>query len=246
MALQRLQTELPGLYADFEAKQTFVADGAAGKVEFTKRDGRYKVLHKRGADGSILASVDATAGIVTQMMKRSGGSPEAADRTAAIIQTGGFNVMTEVAPGIQVIKRQVSSIEMKLETEHTLAQRRTDSPSVAILKTGYEYLALQIKEQVFDSWFDPIRHGLRTNHSEGLPVHVEPFRSKVRPLHALLLGCIEGDAVVTIRYFGAVVFRVRFVGLNLPPGFPFAGYMHDLGTGQDQFLEGVSETGENS
>jgi hypothetical protein len=186
-------------------------------------EGEFRIRGSREADGSIIQPTDRARDNIAHMMRQDRMAETEIEEALRRFDEALENTRVAVGGQYEIIKWSITNVRPAL-----------DAPSVADVvpvKIAYEYLALHLGTAVLDQRFDPVRELLRSEVSSG-PFHVERLVSlPYAPFHGIVLEKNAFPAVVQIRLFGGVVFRVHFEGLGI--GGVRLKYTHDLERGKD-------------
>jgi hypothetical protein len=135
------------------------------------------------------------------------------------------NTRVEVGGRYAIIKWSITKIEPAL-----------DAPPISDIvpvKIAYEFLALHLGTAILDPGLDEVRAGLRDEPVAAPACRVERITSPslYAPFHGIAVEPNAPHAVVQIRLFGGVGFRVHFERLAV--GGDRLIYTHDLELGKE-------------
>ena len=145
-------------------------------------------------------------------------------------------IIEEIIPDRVAVKRSVEKVEPDPSDSKLLTP-------LLPLKIAYEFLAFHLYDVVYDK--NPALNELRAVLREGVEDHpsfrVEELNaSEYKPFHGIVFVESNPHAVVLIRLFGWLAFRVHFRRLTVSG--PRFSYKHDLDTNRDEMLVRPADT----
>jgi hypothetical protein len=207
-------------------RQRVVSASPGGKATGYVRNGEFFVEAQRKDDGSLIQPTpQARRSIETILKKRGYEAPLRADALALFDQAAD-NARVEVASGLEVVKWQVTGIELAL-----------DGPlmdPVVPLKTAYEFLACHLGTAICEDAppLKEVRRVLNGGEIDVSQISVERLHApKSHSFHGIIFEGNHPHAQVQIRFFGKLAFRVHFHRLAV--GGPRGQYTHDLAANQE-------------
>jgi len=126
------------------------------------------------------------------------------------------NIRVTVAPGFDIVKWTVTSVEPALDERRLLVrfdggEDSLQGAGITVLKIAYEYLAPHLGVNIFGHGFSPIREALVRNNTSLCPYRVEWKRGpKPAPYHGLAVEKRPPYLVIQVRLFGDLVYHVHF------------------------------------
>jgi len=140
------------------------------------------------------------------------------------------NTRVKLAPGLEVVKWQVTSIKLAL-----------DGPlmdPVVPIKTAYEFLACHLGTAICEKAppLDVVRRALNGGEVDPSQVSVERLHApQSRSFHGIIFEGNHPHARVQVRFFGKLAFRVHFHKLAV--GGPRGQYTHDLAANEESIRQ---------
>lgn len=226
-AVDALQSDIPDFARRFREGQKFISHGSGPIMQGTLRAGEFRAKSQKTEDGSLIQPTNDARKSIERILEKANVSR--ADIEKAL---GRFNELEEnkegtLYPGLKVAKWTTDRLEPDLRGSKPL------TPLVP-LKIGHEFLALLVGTAIYNQ--DPALSELRTVLLQGLEDHpsfqVESLHaSKYEPFHGTVFVGNSPHAIVLVRLFGWLAFRIHFRGLII--NHPSISYLHSLVTNQE-------------
>lgn len=216
-----LRNEIPKLAESILHRQRLVAASAGGKASGYIRGGEFFVESRKNPDGSLTQPTPHARRSIETMLKKQGYDAPFREEALIRFDEAAENTRVELAPGLEVVKWQVTGIELALDGPLM-------DPAVPI-KTAYEFLACHLGSGICEKAapLDAIRSALNGGEIDPTHVVVERLHApQARPFHGIIFEGNHPHAQVQVRFFGKLAFRVHF--LRLAVGGPRGQYTHDL------------------
>lgn len=211
-------------------RQRVISDGPGGKASGYIRGGDFVVASKQNEDGSLVQPTpDARRAISTMLQRRGYDAPFRAEALRRFDEAP-ENTRVEVAPGLEIAKWQVTGIELAL-----------DGPlmdPVVPIKSAFEFLAGHLGTAICEKAppLEEVRRVLGGGAIDTSHIRVERLHAlKSRSFHGIIFEGNHPHALVQVRFFGKLAFRVHF--LKLAVGGPRAKYTHDLATNEESLVQ---------
>lgn len=225
-----LSKDVPAIAQSILRRQRVVSANPGGTASGYVRDGEFFVEARKNDDGSLIQPTPHARRSIETMLKRQGyDAPFRADALARFDQAAD-NTRVELAPGLEVVKWQVTGIELALDGPLM-------DPLVPI-KTAYEFLACHLGTGICEKAppLDEIRRVLNGGEMDLSQLSVERLHApQSRSFHGIIFEGNHPHAQVQVRFFGKLAFRVHF--RRLAVGGPRGQYTHDLATNEESITQ---------
>lgn len=237
-----LEGQLPELLRRISEGQEFVAHSECGPAKGTSRHGRFNVSERKQPDGSLILQTEGARVALKKMLQREGLCSSQIWEALRRFDQAPENIRVTVAPGFDIVKWTVTSVEPALDERRLLVrfdggEDSLQGAGITVLKIAYEYLALHLGVNIFGNGLSPIREALVRNNVSLCPYRVEWKRGpKPAPYHGLTVEKRPPYLVIQVRSFGDLVYRVHFPHLIPGEGFTRCKCTHDL-TSREELLE---------
>lgn len=224
-AAEALRSNIPKLAARILEKRTYIGYSQAGHVRGRLRDGRFTVLAKQQSDGSLIQATPKARGGIGRQLHRAGHPPDFVQQVLTNFDSVPGDQVVQIAPGIKVAKWTIDRIEPSYQGPHL--------PDIALIKMAFEFVACHLYGRVYaeNEHIARIRGALLRSDASFASYKIERLRGSYAPFHGLALEQSEPHAVVQVRLFGCLAFRVTF--LNLATAGPQLAYTHHLDSGRE-------------
>ena len=185
---------------------------------------------KTNPDGSLIQPTPDARNSFDTILRRQGYDAPFRAEAIRVLDDAPENVRVTVAPGLEVVKWEVTKLELAL-----------DGPlmdAVVPLKIAFEFLACHLGTAVYDKTppLDEVRRALAGGPIDPHWVSVERLTAaKARPFHGVMFEGNVPHARSQIRLFGKLAFCVHF--LRLAVDGPRGQYTHDLVTNEEHVRE---------
>ncbi len=225
-----LSKEIPILAQSILHKQRVVSASPGGKASGYVRDGEFVVEAHKKDDGSLIQPTPQARQSIETMLKRQGyDAPFQAEALARFDQAAD-NARVELAPGLEVVKWQITGIELAL-----------DGPlmdPVVPIKTAYEFLACHLGTGICEEAppLKEVRRVLNGGEIDPSQILVERLHApQSRSFHGIIFEGNHPHARVQVRFFGKLAFRIHFQRLAV--GGPRGQYTHDLAANEESIRQ---------
>jgi len=226
----RLSSDIPDLAQSILHRQQVVSVSPGGKANGYIKDGEFFVQSRKNDDGSLIQSTPDARRSIGTILRKQGYDALFRANALANFDRAADNTRVEVAPGLEVVKWQITDIQLVL-----------DGPlidPVVPIKTAYEFLACHLGNGICENAppLDEVRRVL--NGGDVDPGHLSVDRlhaPEARPFHGIIFEGNHPHAQVQIRFFGKLAFRVHFFSLAI--GGPRAQYTHDLAADEESIRQ---------
>ena len=229
-AVDALQSDMPDFARRFTEGQEFICQGPGGIERGINRRGELRVKPRKTENGSLILSLEDGRKLVERNLRKAQRDECLIEEVLRKIDDAEENQKITPTSGIQVVKRTIEKIEPYLRGSKLLT-------SLVPLKIGYEFLALHLGTAIYnqDSALNKLRDILRKGIESHLSFEVESLHaSQYDPFHGIAFLGNNPHAIVLIRLFGWIAFRVHFRRLAI--GGPRFSYKHNLDTNRDEIL----------
>lgn len=221
LLVSKLARSIPRLASKLSEDQEYVASGPGGVVRGKLREGEFVVTSQKLEDGSLIQPTTFGSKSLQRVLEQAQADEVAIAGVLQAFKAAADNTWVPITETVHAIKWSIDEIRPAL-----------DGRSLDLLvpiKCAYEFLALHLGAAVYQNL--PPLVAARSALS-GLPVneehiHVERLEAlEVKPIHGLLFEGNKPHAIVQIRLFGRLAFRVHFRKLSIAG--PQLIYTHDL------------------
>jgi hypothetical protein len=224
LAANNLQNQLPDLARNHNEDQRYIGHGKGPPVGGSIKNGTWKAKYTKLKDGSVIQS----EGEARKRIEKDQGA-EALRRFDA----APLNTVFEISPGRRIARWTTERIEPDLRTERL-------NPLLPV-KIAFEFLALHLGTAIYPQapQMQEIKDALRGRCDMVPFIEVENLHAaKYDPFHGIAFMGNEPHAIVLVRLFGRLVYRVHFKRLAV--GGPQYVYTHRLDDGSEDFSERAS------
>lgn len=230
--MAKLAPAIPKLAGQLAEGQRYLSTGAGGATPGYVKGGEFYVSATKLDDGSLIQPTTQAARTLQQMLIRDKHSEAEVARALRLFAEAPENVRVQIAPTIEVVKWRIDGIQPALDGPLL-------NPLVPI-KSAYEFLALHLNTAICSNapGLRAIRAALTGSPID--PVHITVDRlqaPEAKPFHGLLFEGNHPYAMVQVRYFGQLAFRVHFRTM-LVDGPRFV-YTHDLMSNEEHVATAI-------
>lgn len=221
LLVSKLGGSIPTLAAKMSEGQPYVSSGPGGKSLGFMRRSEYITQSRKQEDGSLVQHTPEAAKSIRRILERAGAGSEAIAESIRLLESSPENVRVEIAHGLELVKWSIEHIEPSLNGP-LLSQ-------LSPLKTAYEFLALHLNGSIYEDVpaLAATRTALRGGELDASQIEVERLLGpEAKPIHGLVFEGNSPHAIVQVRLFGQLAFRVHFKTLAV--GGPRFVYTHDL------------------
>jgi len=225
-----LHKEIPTIAQSMLHRQRVVSGGPGGKASGYVKDGDFVVEAKKNNDGSLVQPTSDARRTINTILERKGHDAPFRNEALRRFDEAPENTRVEVAPGLEIVKWQVTGIELAL-----------DGPlmdPVVPIKTAYEFLAGHLGTAICEDGppLNEIRRVLNGGEIDLSQISVERLHApKSRAFHGIIFEGNHPHTQVQVRFFGKLAFRVHF--RRLAVGGPRAQYTHDLAANEESLMQ---------
>jgi hypothetical protein len=216
-----LKSSIPQLASRLAENQAYVSSGPGGKAHGRVKNGEFVVRSQKLADGSLIQPTTVAAKSLRRMLLRENHDEAAIEAGLDVFALAPENTRVALSQTIDVIKWSIDTVRPVW-----------DGPllnSISPLKSAFEFLALHLGTSVYrdDPPLAAIRRLILGQAVVGSHIQVERLHApEAKPFHGLLFEGNMPHAVVQLRLFGQLAFRVHFKTLSVAG--PQFVYTHDL------------------
>jgi hypothetical protein len=231
-AIDRFARDYPSESAALIDRSLVVAHGPGGSVPAMLQGGEVRVRPSQLDDGSLVQPTSAARRSIRRILEKQGVGPAPIEEALARFDSSQENTKISLAPDLEVVKWEIT---------HTTPD--VSGPEVHVLvpvKTAFEFIACHVGAAIYET--DKPLADIRSSLRSGVPhesIRVERLRAvRTQPIHGILFEGNAPHAIVQIRLFGSVAFRVHF--LNLSVSGPRFVYTHLLSSGEESIAEAAA------
>ena len=226
-AVDNLESSMPNLAYKFREGQRLLLHGRGWTEQGKIRQGILGITSRKTEDGALIQSPAESYKSNEKILRKNGIGEEAIQEGLRRLYEAKKNKIVTLTPGRVTVKRRVEQVEPDLRGSKLLTP-------LFPLKIGYEFLALLLGTTIYEkgSALDDVRKALQQGIEDHPSFRVEELNaSEYKPFHGIGFVGNDPSAVVLIRLFGWLAFRVYFRGLAID--HPVISYLHSLDTNQE-------------
>ncbi|MCY4388244.1 MAG: HNH endonuclease [Desulfurellaceae bacterium] len=226
-AVDNLESDISKLAYKFREGQNVLLHGSSWTEPGKVHKGIPQVTSRKTEDGALIQSPDESYKSNEKILRKNGINEDTIQEGLRRLYEAKENEIVELAPGRIAVKRRVEQVEPDPRGSKLLTP-------LFPLKIGYEFLALLLGTAIYkqDPALDRLRVALRQGLENHPSFHVESLNaSEYKPFHGIGFVGNNPHAVVLIRLFGWLAFRVHFHRLTI--NHPSISYLHRLDTNQE-------------
>lgn len=228
LAAQRLSAQIPLLSKQLIECHPHIGHSEFGAVRGYIRDGEFRARAHSLPDGSIMQPTDDAERSIQVMLRKLGHGESPIQQAVGALRNAPENTRFEIAPSIDVVKWRTDRIEIDLS-------RAVVMNDLVPAKIAFEFLACHIGAAIYDEAesLSEIRRALQEMDSTTKAIKVDRLSSnKYEPFHGIYFEGNNPHAIVQMRLFGWLAFRVHF--LRIAVGGPQLIYTHRLDSDVEQ------------
>ena len=229
IAIANLASDLPKLFDSIEDGQRYSVDTGPAILSGKLRNGEVRGAEGKLADGSIMKSEKNTPQALTKILSKKGKCQAVIRRSIEEYEGAPLNEWVQLSSGIGIKKWH----DRPAQPDYS---GRGLNPLV-LLKVAYEFAVLLIGHTMLDdhSNLNRIRSALLEKDEVFADPLVERLLApKYTPFHGICFHRNDPEAIIQVRLFGKLAFRVRLYGVAL--NVQSVVYTHDLKAGTDTIL----------
>ena len=226
-AMDALQSDIPDFTRRFTEGQEFLCQGPGGIERGINRGGKLRVKPRKTETGSLILSPEDGRKLVERSLRKAQRDECLIQEVLRKIDDAEENQKITPTSGVQVVKWPIEKVEPYLRNGKLLT-------SLVPLKIGYEFLALRLGTAIYNqnSALNELRDVLRKGTESHPSFQLESLHaSQYAPFHGVAFLGNNPHAIVLIRLFGWIAFRVHFHRLTI--NHPSINYLHRLDTNQE-------------
>ena len=231
VAIERVRKELPAvLVAKLTDGQDYYSRQGDEIVHGFLKNGEFKAKPRRDDQGGLHLPTPETHKLIMAHLRKAGRTQESINKALKRFDAVPDDMPIDIDGRLRVTKRPITSVEPSLQGKML--------GETIVLKIAYEFAAILIGAKIYQSApsLEEARTVLAGKKSTFEHVGIERLHSNsYRPFHGLGFDGNFPDAVIQIRLFDWIAFRVCFQGLRLK--VPQIYYTHRLDEGKDGFWE---------
>jgi len=199
--------------------QVFLGQSDRGEVPGVIKNGIFQIKSRVENDGSLIMPTHIARKNIKKKIKKI--APKEITVTDALSRFDDAKEGTEVSigKGIWVKKWSIKGIRPSLG-------KRTIN-DLALVKIGYEFIALNLGKSIYEPVFDAYRNILAGNNISPDVYRIDYLRGpQYLPFHGVGIEQASPYVIVQIRLFGWLAFRVHILKISIK-GIRYY-YTHDL------------------
>jgi len=229
LAIEALHNRLPKLAATITEGQAYIANSPRGKVQGVLKKGGFQVRTTRDTDGSIIQPTPKGRQHIEKRLRKSGADEGTIQLSLRRFDDVPDNVPIQINEKLSVVKWSIGHL-----TPTLTGQLLKDE---VLLKIAFEFLACHLYTAIYcdDYPLSEIRKilsGEKAAQDVQDSYRVERLHGKnYQAFHGLAFEGNKPHAIVQIRLFGWLAFRVHF--LRIAVEGPRFIYTHKLDQGKD-------------
>jgi len=218
LAIETLRGQIPKLASELSEGQEFIAQSKGGTTRGVIRGGDFRVRSSKEKDDSLIQPTPSARKTVEKLFLKSGRDVDVQEALHKF-DNAPEDIPIQLTDGIVVIKWRINTIAPVLDAKTI--------DDFLPLKIAFEYIALNVGSAVYSPKLDPFRDALLNPSCSTSSYKVEYLRSpKVLPFHGLIVEKNDPHAIVQVRLFGWLAYRIHFLQISI--GEPRIVYTHDL------------------
>lgn len=227
LAARNLQNRIPIVVAPILERQLYSGHGEGPSVRGRVRNDAFQALEQRMADGSIVQPTSRARRSVETILLRQGHERGVIEEALTQFDAAGENTRVPLTESLEIVNWRTDRIELLLGGSLI--------GDLLPLKIAYEFLALHLYSEIYrrDSPLEEIRLSLRGSLQQSDAWYVEHRHASYEPFHGIAMEQARPHAIVQIRLFGWLAFKVEF------PRLAFEGlqgaYTHRLDSGVENW-----------
>jgi len=227
LAVKHLSKQIPSLARELLESHPHIGYSERGAAPGYVKNGEFRVRSQSLDDGTIIRPMDDAENAITTILRRAGYENSPIEKAVAALRKAPENKRVEVAPGLEIVNWRTDRVALDLSKTQMM------NPLIPV-KIAFEFLACHAGTTIYDEvpQLSEVRQDLYTMETVSDSIRVDRLSSnKYEPFHGI---CFEGNdphAVVQVRLFGWLAFRVHFLKLSISG--PRFIYTHRLDTGKE-------------
>lgn len=229
IAIEQIKSSLPDYLArEMTEGQDYFAKTPAGPVRGSIKNAVFKIKSGPRPDGSIVLSTGNGRDLIEKHLDKVGVDAEAIREKLRDFDMEPEDSSFPIDRGLRAVKWSVGAIQPTLDGRFL--------SDAVILKIAYEFLACVVGKAIYSDTPALIeaRRALRGERSLSSKVRIEHLRGpKYDAFHGVAFQGNEPHAVIQIRLFGWLAFKVYFGGILI--NAPRLQYTHRLDRGADSW-----------
>ncbi len=201
--LKYLKNELPDLYKSTEFK--YASRASDGNIVYSRtKNGIHKVQTKKSLDGSIITNKKDACIIIHGLLSSKGYCVSGINDCVQKYKQLAINSEIRIGKELIVKTKLGPSLVPKPEDDETC--------KLAVTLIGYEFLALLLRDDIFDSRLDYLRDFIKT----GIQTNKINFAifgnviSNYRSRHEILFNQSNEQLIITVKFLGASIYKITF------------------------------------
>lgn len=228
IAAKHLSTKIPHLANSLLQSHPHLGHSEQGTFRGNFKNGKFQVRSHLAGDSSIIQPTDDAIKTISTILRRSGYEEAPIKKAIKYLRKAPENKRIRVAPNLEVIKWRIDNLETDLSKAQIM------HPLIPA-KIAFEFLACHAGQAIYNEspQLSDVRQTLYSMDLKQTSIKVDRLSSnKYEPFHGI---CFEGNnphAMVQIRLFGWLAFRVHFLRLSISG--PRFVYTHRLENGYER------------
>jgi hypothetical protein len=227
-AIHRLKDKLPDLFAEIEEGQPYILESGGRNLPGVFRKGRVVPL-TREVDGDLWVSADNAEQSVKKKLRKAGLSPNEVEDAWKRYVAAPESTPVDLGGGLAAMSHPTYILGPDLSQGEAL------TPLVS-LKIAYEFAVLSFGAVMLgdNPALNEVRRALLEGDAASPVFNVEPKITrdrKAEPFHGIAFEGNKPHAVIQVRLFGLLAYRVNLPNLGIH--HKAFGYRLDLDTGEE-------------
>jgi len=228
LAIEALRSRLPKLAATIAEGQPYIAESPRGKVQGILKKGDFRVRATQEPDGSIIQPTPKGRQYIEKRLRKSGADEVTIQLSLRRFDDAPDNVPIQLNERLSVVKWSIGSLDPVLTGPFLKDE--------VLLKIAFEFLACHLCTTIYrdDYPLSEIRKVLSCERAVQDSYRIEHLHAEsYQAFHGLAFEGNQPHAIVQIRLFGWLAFRVHF--LRIAVEGPRFIYTHQLDQGKDSW-----------
>lgn len=206
IAAKHMKPVIPALAASILDGHPYLGHSEPGPAKGYMRNGEFRVHSRKMDDGSLILSTKDARDSLIKKLQRSGFEEAPILSALEMFDQAPEDMRVEVVPGLEIAKWSVGRLELDL------SGARLMDPLIPA-KAAFEFLACHMGSAIYSDarQLSEIRKSLLERTINSGVIEVERLSAnKYEPFHGIVFEGNNPHAIVQIRLFGLLTFRVHF------------------------------------
>ena len=232
LAAEHLKDQIPQVAARLREGQKYSAISKIGKIQGIIKKGLFHIRTRKKDDGSLIQSTKNARRNLSNILLKSANGESILVEALNKFDKAPNNQKVEIAPGLKVTKWRLDKLEPSLQGKML--------DVLVPLKIAFEFIACHVGQAIYNDMpqVNELKLALLRRDRSNKCYTAEYLRARNRgyaPFHGIALEANGPPAIVQLRLFGSLAYRVQFPYIAVE-GSRYA-YTHYLNTDQ----EGIKE-----